>query len=74
MQMKLKVALGTILLLLVVIFTLQNSDMVTIKFLFWSFELSRALMIFLVLTAGILIGVFLGNLPRILNKDRQLNQ
>lgn len=72
--MKFKVALGTILLLFVVIFTLQNSEVVSIKFLFWSFELSRALMIFLVLAAGILIGAFLSNLPRIFNKGKDLSR
>ena len=59
--MKFKLWLSFILLLLVVIFTLQNTEVVTIKFLIWEFALSRALMIFLLLGIGVLIGTFLGS-------------
>lgn len=59
--MKFKLSLSIVLLLLVVIFTLQNTEVVTIKFLIWDFALSRALMIFLLLGIGILIGSFLGS-------------
>ncbi|PIQ95387.1 MAG: hypothetical protein COV67_15180 [Nitrospinae bacterium CG11_big_fil_rev_8_21_14_0_20_56_8] len=51
---------GLTLLFLVVIFTLQNTEVVPISFLFWNFEVSRALMIFIVLGIGILVGWFLG--------------
>lgn len=47
---------GIVLLLLTVVFTLQNTEIVTINFLFWKLAISRALMIFLVLIIGILIG------------------
>ena len=58
--MKFKISASFILLLLVVIFTLQNTEVVTIKFLIWEFALSRALMFFLLLGIGILIGSFIG--------------
>jgi len=45
-----------ILLLFLVIFATQNYEIVEITFLFWSFRTSRAIIIFLTLLAGILIG------------------
>ena len=69
--MKIKLSVGTILVLLVVVFTLQNTEVVNIQFLFWSFSLSRALMIFVVFGAGVLIGAFLSNLPRMMEKKQQ---
>jgi len=45
-----------ILLLLLVIFTAQNYDVVQIKFLFWSFQTSRAIIIFSSLFIGVIIG------------------
>ena len=54
MSWKLGSLLG--LLVLVVVFTVQNVEVVEIRFLFWKLEMSRALMIFGVLVGGILIG------------------
>ena len=39
-----------------IVFTLQNTDVVTVEFLAWSVTLSRALLIFLVVVIGALIG------------------
>ncbi len=47
---------GLILGALVVIFTLQNADMVTVRFLMWTVTISRAVMLFVVLGAGLIIG------------------
>ncbi len=44
------------LLLLLVIFTAQNYEVVEIKFLFWSFKTSRAIVIISTLFIGIIIG------------------
>ena len=44
------------LLLLLVIFTTQNYELVKIQFLFWSFKTSRAIVIFVTLFVGIIIG------------------
>ena len=41
---------------LVVLFVLQNAAVVQVRYLFWTVELSRSLLIFLVLALGILIG------------------
>ncbi len=56
--MSIKLYAGLTLLILVVVFTIQNAEVVEINFLIWDFSISRALMIFLVLSIGILIGWF----------------
>lgn len=38
------------------VFIVQNMAIVEIQFLFWSFSLPRALTLFIVLSAGVLIG------------------
>lgn len=53
-----------ILLLLVIVFTLQNSEQVSINFLLWHVTLSRALMIFIFLAIGLVIGWVLGSLQQ----------
>ena len=58
--MSLKLYTGLSLLILVVIFTLQNVEVVQINFLVWEFSMSRSLMIFMVLSIGVLIGWFMG--------------
>jgi uncharacterized integral membrane protein len=59
--MKKKLGLAMALLLGVVIFTLQNTEMISIRFMFWQFSLSRALLLFLVLGIGVLLGFLLGS-------------
>jgi uncharacterized integral membrane protein len=49
---------------LVVIFIVQNVEVVEIRFLFWSFAMSRALLMFFVLALGIIAGWFMGGLAR----------
>ena len=51
-----KIALVLILLLLLIIFTVQNYEIVQISFLFWSFQTSRAIIIFIPLVVGFIIG------------------
>ena len=51
----------TILILagLVVLFIIQNVAVVEIKFLFWSIQMSRSLLMFLLLAIGMVMGWFL---------------
>jgi len=51
-----KMYITLFLLALVVIFTVQNATAVTVNFLFWKLEISRALLIFFVLVIGVIIG------------------
>ena len=55
-HIKIRMLSGLSLLLLVALFTLQNIEVVTITFLLWQFSLSRALLIFLVLVIGVVVG------------------
>jgi uncharacterized integral membrane protein len=54
--MNIKAYIGLALLLLVVVFIVQNATVVDIQFLFWKLSMSRSLMIFFVLAIGIVIG------------------
>ena len=54
--MKLKWFFVLLFLILIVIFTAQNYEVVEIKFLVWSFQTSRAIIMFSALFIGILIG------------------
>lgn len=54
--MNLKMYITLFLLLLVVIFTVQNATAVTVNFLFWKLEISRSLLIFFVLIIGVIVG------------------
>ena len=58
MEKNIKLYAGLGLLILVVLFTLQNTETVPISFLFWEFHISRALMIFIVFVIGVLAGIF----------------
>ena len=44
---------------LVVLFIIQNVVVVEIRFIFWSLEMSRSSLIFLMLAVGVIIGWFL---------------
>lgn len=52
-----KVIAILVALLLLLIFVLQNHAVVEIKFFFWVFTASRAIILFLTLVIGILIGL-----------------
>ncbi|WP_460177954.1 lipopolysaccharide assembly protein LapA domain-containing protein [Thermodesulfovibrio hydrogeniphilus] len=45
-----------ILFLFVILFSIQNTYVVNISFIFWSFEASLAIVIFLSVVVGIIIG------------------
>lgn len=54
--MNYKLILSLILACLVLLFIIQNAAVAEIHFLFWTFSMSRGLMIFLVLIIGVIIG------------------
>ena len=63
-----KVVTALALLVLAVVFTLQNTALTSVNFLFWKFSASTALMIFIVLLAGIVSGWFLSSYYRLVRK------
>ncbi len=66
-----KFILGLIFGIVMVIFIFQNIDVVEINFLFWSISISRALMIFLVLLIGIILGAILRSVSLGRDKDNK---
>ncbi len=61
MKKNIKAYAGLGLLILVVLFTLQNTETVPISFLFWEFRISRVLMILMIFVIGVLVGIFSSN-------------
>jgi len=55
-MMNIKMITSLILAGLAVIFIIQNVTVVEVRFLFWTVPISRALLIFLALAVGIIIG------------------
>jgi uncharacterized integral membrane protein len=51
-----KVTLSLVLVGVVVLFTLQNTQVVEVRFLFWTLGMSRVLLIFLFLAVGAILG------------------
>lgn len=62
--MNVKLIITLILVGLAVIFIVQNAVVAEIRFLFWSLEMSRALLIFIVLCLGIITGWLLSGFTR----------
>lgn len=63
------VIFSLILSVLVVIFALQNTDPVTLRLWFWSFETSLALLVIVMLVLGALLGYML-LLPTVYKKNK----
>lgn len=59
-----KIIITLALLLLLVIFTVQNYEVVEIQLLFWTLQTSRAIVIFVTLLIGIIVGWTLSYLLR----------
>lgn len=60
----LKLTVGLLLAAIIVLFTLQNIEIVELRLLLWKISMPRALMIFLVLVVGIVLGWILSELKR----------
>lgn len=69
--MKYKVYGALAVLLLVVLFAIQNSAVVKVRLLFWSVSSSLALLIVVLLGLGLLAGWLLGSLARRPSKTNQ---
>ncbi len=61
---EIKLILSLTGLALIVIFVIQNSEVLNVEFLFWSFQIRRAFLLFIVLAIGIAIGWLLHGWPR----------
>ena len=54
--MRIKIGIIIVFVILIVVFALQNTDIVSVKFWFWEVQTPRALLIFLCLVIGLFIG------------------
>jgi uncharacterized integral membrane protein len=54
--MNFKLIFGLILVGLAVVFIIQNATVAELRFLFWTLSMSRALLMFLILSVGIILG------------------
>ena len=63
-RMNYKQMISLVLAALTVLFILQNIAVVNINFIFWTFLVSRSVLIFLVLVIGIAIGWLLRSSPK----------
>ncbi len=66
--MRWKILLGLVLATLVTVVAAQNAGPLTLRFLFWSFEMSQALVIFLSGMTGLAVGLLLATLRSIKTK------
>ena len=69
--MKLSLIVTVLLLLLVSAFVVQNAAIVEVRFLFWTTELPRALLIFIAFFAGGIAGWFVRAMYRISRTSRK---
>lgn len=54
--MKPKLIFGAILAVLVLVFIIQNAAVMNLSFLFWTLSMSGALLMFLILSVGVILG------------------
>ena len=69
-MMMYKLVVTLILIILVMIFAVQNAAVVEIRILFWEFAFPRSLLIFSMLLVGILIGWFVRSIFRIAKESK----
>jgi uncharacterized integral membrane protein len=69
--MKIRLIIAVTLVLLTFLFAVQNAATVDLRFLFWSVEFPRSLLIFLVLLIGMMIGWFLRSILRIMRSSSE---
>ncbi|RJP56388.1 MAG: LapA family protein [Deltaproteobacteria bacterium] len=57
--MKIKTIIILVLVALLVIFLLQNTEVIEVRFLFWQISMSRIVLLFSTLIVGLITGWFL---------------
>jgi uncharacterized integral membrane protein len=57
--MKLKTLLAIVFALIIIIFSIQNSEVIEVKFLFWKLTMSSVLIILGSFMIGLLVGILL---------------
>jgi putative membrane protein len=57
--MKFRTIIGLLFAAIIIIFSLQNAEIIDVKFLFWKLSISRVLLILGSFAIGLLVGVSL---------------
>jgi uncharacterized integral membrane protein len=70
---QIKSGIVLLLLCLVIIFALQNSETVTVVFLWWEQSLPRVLIFFVFFLVGFLCGIAISNWRRLTHKKTPIN-
>lgn len=70
MTKRLKRLAALLLLLVVLVFTFQNTDVIKVRFLGWTLDLSQALIILATFTAGPLLGWAASELLRLRGRGK----
>ena len=68
--MKFKTILAIVFAGVIVVFSLQNSDMTEVKFLFWKLSLSRVLIILGSFGVGVLVGILVSMRNKLVNTKK----
>ena len=68
--MRIKMTISLVVMLLTIIFTMQNVDAVSIRFLVWERTVPLALLIFMIFSCGLLGGYLLGSLTVVSRKKK----
>ena len=66
--MQLKTILATLFAIIIVVFSLQNAQVIDIEFLFWKLTLSRVLVILGSFAIGVIVGVLVSMKKRLISK------
>jgi len=61
---KVNYIVGIIAIFLAIIISLQNSEVVIVNFLFWKFQISRIILIVLMLLVGFVLGYIFHGMKR----------
>lgn len=65
--MKFKTILALVFIAIVVVFSLQNSEVTDVKFLFWKLSMSRVLIILGSFGVGVLVGILVSMKRKLVN-------
>ena len=69
--MQLKTIIAVIFAIIIVVFSLQNAEVIDVKFLFWKLTLSRVLVILGSFSIGVLVGILVSMKKSLMPKKQE---
>lgn len=69
--MKSKIVVIVLLTVLLIIFVLQNTEIVVVNFWFWDLSLPRALLLFVTFAVGLIVGLMIPTSRKEKSPDQQ---